>query len=301
LSWAEETLSVDDLELIFVQSIGGRMMDVRYQGTSLLFQNPDLLPYQPDLKNLQLLPTRTPHFPFPLWGGEKTWIAPDSDWPDGAPHSVLDSGGYSYQKQDKHRALMTSSVCPESSLQINRQVTLIDTNRWSIEHRVTNQGLTPRTVGLWSVLMTQNPVTYYCRTSIGQAPKTVFGNPGNAFRTIDGVGCITCDARQKFKLGIHPVAGVSAARISTSIGDVWIVNHSPVLSDPNAYAHGQALEFFNSGHYDYAELEWHSPTALLQPNDCLTYELDYHVYHGVNGMSDVEMFQLFDSRAVSKP
>ncbi len=28
---------------------------------------------------------------FPLLGGGKTWIAPESDWPAGAPHRDLDS------------------------------------------------------------------------------------------------------------------------------------------------------------------------------------------------------------------
>ena len=35
-------LSMLALELILVPAIGGRMMDIRYQGESLLFQNPDL-------------------------------------------------------------------------------------------------------------------------------------------------------------------------------------------------------------------------------------------------------------------
>ena len=76
--WETRILRQGDLELVLTPEIGGRLMDIRYRDTSLLFQNPDLEGLQADPAKLDRLPTRTPHFPFPLWGGEKTWIAPDT-------------------------------------------------------------------------------------------------------------------------------------------------------------------------------------------------------------------------------
>lgn len=92
--WKLETLRSGDLKMVILPGIGGRLWDVVFQGQSLLFQNRDLEGIVPDLNQLRGLPTRSPQFGFPLWGGEKTWIAPDTNWPDGAPFGALDSGAY---------------------------------------------------------------------------------------------------------------------------------------------------------------------------------------------------------------
>lgn len=295
MPWSEERMVRKDLELTLVPGIGGRLMDIKYQGVSLLFQNPDLVSHVPDLENLKALPSRASHFPFPLWGGEKTWIAPDSLWPDDAPHPTLDSGEYAFEKADSHNAILTSRVCPASSLQIRRQISLNDSNSWTILHRITNLGAQARKVGLWSVMMTRRPASYFCRISPKQIPVTVFGTPEDAFSFIDDIGVICCDEIREFKLGIHPASNVSAARISTDIGDVWLVIRASALGNARDYAHGQALEFFNSGHYDYAELEWHSPAEQLQPGHSFELKLDYSVYLETSKQSPSQMFDMIES------
>jgi len=93
----EHYLINGDLCLVCVPQLGGRLMDVIYKGVSLLFVNPELKDLTPDLTQLHQLPSRAKHIPFPLWGGEKTWVAPESSWPNLAPHPVLDSGSYQLQ------------------------------------------------------------------------------------------------------------------------------------------------------------------------------------------------------------
>lgn len=112
MSWTTTTIGQGDLELILNPDIGGRLMDVVFKGESLLFQNPDLLEHQPDLNRLDQLPSRAQHIPFPLWGGEKNWIAPESNWPQGAPYKILDSGRYALTREDVHSATMISPICP---------------------------------------------------------------------------------------------------------------------------------------------------------------------------------------------
>lgn len=61
------------------------------------------------------LPTRSPHFGFPFWGGEKTWISPDADWGEAAPYPVLDSTPYSVRRQTGRQFELRSEVfrlCP---------------------------------------------------------------------------------------------------------------------------------------------------------------------------------------------
>jgi len=43
MPWPEHKLEQGELELCLLPLIGGRLMDVRYKGSSLLFQNPDLV------------------------------------------------------------------------------------------------------------------------------------------------------------------------------------------------------------------------------------------------------------------
>jgi len=296
LVWATKILKYNDLELILVPGIGGRLMDVKYKGISLLFQNPDLLSHQPDLARLHELPTRAIHLSFPLWGGEKTWIAPDADWPDGAPHSVLDSGQYTFQRHQPLCASMLSAVCPQSKLQINRIIELRDSGNWTIRHQVTNKGSSPRFTGVWSVMMTQTPASYFFRTVAGEIPKIVFGEPEEAYSCHDGIGQINCDMRREFKLGIHPASGTTAARLQTGIGVLWLVNRGRIVEQSEYYAHGHALEFYNSGHYNYGELEWHSPAVHLQPENTVEFELEYQLILEDKACSTAEMFNLIESQ-----
>ena len=289
MSWNTQSLGHGDLELILLPQIGGRLMDIIFRGESLLFQNPDLAGSIPDLERLQELPSRARHLPFPLWGGEKTWIAPDTCWPDGAPYPVLDSGEYSFRRLGEHNVEMSSQVCPISNLQITRTVELQLPDRWSIEHRVLNTSKEPRKVGLWSVMMTKRPAAYFFPAGNDQEPKTVFGEPGHAYTRSNGIGQIRCDAQREFKLGFHPASGVSAARIAGEKQDVWILNHVDTLSHQHDYAHAQALEFYNSGHYHYGELEWHSQALLLQPEHSHQFTLGYQVFAAMDDVSPAEM------------
>lgn len=65
---------------------------------------------------------------FPLCGGGKTWIAPESDWPACAPHRDLDSLPWQVLDTwcDAHSMgiEVRSPVCSVSGLQLTRRLTL---------------------------------------------------------------------------------------------------------------------------------------------------------------------------------
>lgn len=298
-NWPEYILKNNELELCLVPDIGGRLMDVRYKGASLLFKNPDLLSCLPDLSRLNELPSRAKHLSFPLWGGEKTWIAPDADWPDGAPHATLDSGKYALEKHLNNAVTLTSEICSKSNLQICRHITLSNSSQWTIRHQVINKGTMSKRVGLWSVMMTLSPANYLFRISNGHTPTTVFGNPGGAFSCDGDIGQITCDARREFKVGVHPPAEITVARIPSIQGVVWIINKGLVAKHAAKYAHGHALEFYNSGHYDYGELEWHSPMVLLPPEQSYEFELRYQIMEEDENCSVAEMFNSIEQQSWS--
>src|SRR5262249_59132483 len=80
---------------------------------------------------------------FPLWGGDKTWLAPQARWTEGVPFLDLDSGAYELAIEqagpDVARARMTSRVCRETGVQITRTVTMkAGETAWTIDHCLTN-------------------------------------------------------------------------------------------------------------------------------------------------------------------
>lgn len=293
--WTEKILRHGDLELVLIPGIGGRLIDVVYKGTPLLFRNPDLHGQHPDLMTLDQLPSRATHIPFPLWGGEKTWIAPESQWPNGAPYPVLDSGPYKLSDINACSATMISSVCPESGLQIRRTITLTSTDSWTIEHLVTNQGVVPRSVGLWSVTMTKNPAIYFFTAQAEQSPCTIFGDAENALSIEKGIGLINCEAMQEFKLGAHPATPLAAARLVTEAGAIWLITRPDALDTATQYAHGHALEFYNSGSYHYGELEWHSPMKILKPEKSHSFNMSFKVIMEATHQDPLQVYQLIEA------
>ncbi len=289
--WSREKLAWGDLELALVPGIGGRVMDIVFHGTSLLFQNPDLAGLVPDLSALGDLPSRTPHLGFPLWGGEKTWVAPDSAWPDGGPHPVLDSGPYVFTRTGTRAATMRSAVCPVSHLQIERTVTLRGPDSWSVRHHLSNRGSQPIRAGIWSVAMTRRPARYYYRSAPGQRASRVFGDPADADMGSGTIGCIACDGMREFKLAAHPSSGLSAARIARDDRAVWLVAETAPPGPAADYAHRHALEFYNSGHHDYGEIEWHSPCETLAPGRAMDFEVIFRVLLEARGRTPAEIFE----------
>lgn len=262
--WKQETLKSGDLELIILPGIGGRLWDVVFQGRSLLFHNSDLKSFIPDITNLRGFPTRSPQFGFPLWGGEKTWIAPDTKWPDGAPYAALDSGPYEIAGGSKAHITLQSVVCRQSKLQITRELRIIDGATWSIQHTVTNHGRHDRDVGIWSVMMLNHKARIGV-TSQDLTPTKVFGDPDGFLSTHNaGIVC-DCNERGEFKVGIENRSAHTLIRLDHDDKPVWMSCDTPPPTPADRFAHIHPLEVFNSGDYPYCEAEWHAPLQTLSP------------------------------------
>lgn len=273
--WTFQQLHCDDLHLEILPAIGGRLWDVRFQGRSLLFQNRDLLDLPIDLSDLTALPTRSPQFAFPLWGGEKTWIAPDTAWTGGAPYPQLDSGAYQIVSQSERQTELASRVCPISHLSVTRQITLVSGHEWEIQHTVTNHGSSPRTTGVWSVMMIDTPA------KIGVAMPTpkvepVFGEAGSCISIAGKNVVATCDRLQEFKVGLPNPDGKTLLKCGQD--GPWLMCSVPVPQSQGSYAHGQPLEIFNSGDYPYCEAEWHSPARPIVPGETLAFQQRFHAW-----------------------
>ncbi|WP_240535005.1 hypothetical protein [Notoacmeibacter marinus] len=273
--WAVLQLQMNDLDLTMLPGIGGRLWDVTFQGRSLLFQNPDLDGLPIDEANLAGLPTRSPQFGFPLWGGEKTWIAPDTSWTDGAPYPALDSGAYQVASSSDDHVEMTSPVCPICHLAVTRRITLKTANSWTIDHAVTNHGHSPRLTGIWSVMMIDAPA----RIGVAMENPTihpVFGSAGPLVSRYRGCVVANCSRKQEFKVGLPNPGGETL--IGFDKGELWMMCSVPKAEQGDRYAHRHPVEVFNSGDYAYCEAEWHSPAVKLMRGDTLNFQQEFRIW-----------------------
>jgi hypothetical protein len=267
------------LELVILPGMGGRLWDVIFQGRSLLYQNPDLLGLPLDEIDLAELPTRSPQFGFPLWGGEKTWISPDTAWADGAPFSALDSDPFRVTSQDKAHIELTSQICPISHLSVTRRITLKSADAWSIQHSVTNHGHASRATGIWSVMMINTPA------KIGVAMNDpeihpVFGDAGSLVEQAANCVIADCGKQQDFKVGLPNPNGEALIKISKS--GPWMLCSTRPPSPDDSFTHQYPFEIFNSGDYPYCEAEWHSPKSNLARAETLRFRQDFEIWPNSN-------------------
>ena len=273
--WTVLHLDADDLRLTLLPGVGGRLWDVELCNQSILFQNADLYGLTVDETRLCGLPTRSPQFGFPLWGGEKTWIAPDTAWANGAPFPVLDSGSYTITSRTNTHVEMASAICPASHLSITRRVYLISNASWGIVHRVTNHGKQHRPTGIWSVMMLDTPAAIgLAQDEATFAP--VFGScDGKVITHAHGVTAV-CNTQQEFKVGLPNTDGKTLIRCGKN--GPWLTCCVPKPKSQDEFAHQHPVEVFNTGDYPYCEAEWHSPLQTLAPQETMQFQQVFKIY-----------------------
>jgi hypothetical protein len=275
--WNVTTINSNNLSLDILPNIGGRLWDISYKGTSLLFKNEELVGQPVDIEKLDQLPTKSPQFGFPLWGGEKTWVAPDNEWLAGAPFPVLDSAPYRVTKTNNYMITMQSEICPLSGLQIVRKITLLDDHSWTIDHEIINNSARKKFVGIWSVLMLKRP----CRISLtideekGVVP--VFGDGQGEYEIVNTKLIARCDRPKEYKIGMNNSCGKVHMEYNSKRDKINLTCETIATSSNSKYAHGHDFEIFNSNDYEYCEVEWHSPADTITPNESINYRQNFTI------------------------
>ena len=269
--WPAIALARGDLRLHLVPAVGGRIMGIAVGGRELAFQQPEragVLPRSAERADLGAWRTR---LGFPLWGGGKTWLAPESRFPAGAPHPDLDSGAYGVRvladRPARIAVRLDSPICRDTGLQVTRLVDMAAHRPgWRLVQRALNRGETAWTGGLWEVLMLRRPVRVRwpaSRTAVlpGKADP-------HAGRLAAAGGTVVCDRPAEFKLG----AALARGWIAAQQGDLGYLRRFPLF--PHAhYPHGGPAEVYNAGRYAYAEVESHGPAVTLAPGEATTLTL----------------------------
>jgi hypothetical protein len=286
--WPALRLRQGPLELFVVPAVGGRLMGMRHDGDELAFVNP-ALKGRIASEDPAVWAELCGEWSFPLWGGGKTWIAPESRWPGAAPHRDLDSGAYKVVQtwSDEHTmgVELESPICSQSGLQIHRRITLdAASSTWSTVHALTNRGSIARECGIWEVLMLNRPARIEIpirdgMTELHDVVRQIAGKgpiddlcETDIVHLRDHLLSVECERAVEYKFGVAQPAGEIRVILPGRAGAHHYRRTS--LLDPLAqYAHGTPIEVFNAPRLPYFEIETHAPLAQLKAGERVEYEI----------------------------
>lgn len=270
--WDGFELHSGDVSVGIVPAIGGRIMSLIFKGQELLYVDPSSAGRVYPVATWNDLSKAKKDLGFCVWGGDKTWIAPQTSWLEGVPPLDLDASSYRIDWEGS-TAVMSSVACRETGLQVIRKISL-ENEKVFLSETLRNCSSAPVTKGLWNVTQVARP----CHFSIPSLP--------GAFRdyhfedaslpaythVLDpdlGILNIDCTRSDLFKIGGEPSKGeldILLNREGRSILWKKVFDHRPGA----VYAHGSKVEVFNSAVSPYAEIELHAPLVTLRPDDEVT-------------------------------
>ncbi|WP_308635733.1 DUF4380 domain-containing protein [Paenibacillus silvisoli] len=266
-------------ELTVLPAVGGRIIGFGLDGINLLWQNERLEGHRPsyEASSPEELRSLRASNPILLYGGEKTWLAPQSDW-GGTPYVDLDHGEYvceivrgEDEQSGSVTLTLTSPVCRETGLQLVRTLSFAEGARYiDIEQRLINRGSVQVTKGLWQVTMLNRNGTAH----IPQGPELeaavpiplLNGEDADVSHTADGWTMVV-DNSLMYKLGFMTDGGRASAVYEADNGKTYALTKTFTVEPGRKYPHGTVVEVYNSSEYPYYELEVHSPAYTLNPGD----------------------------------
>lgn len=279
--WVESGL----LTLVLVPQVGGRIMGLRWGQQDLFWVNDQLAGRAVDVRTLQNPTVDKAELGFLLWGGNKTWLAPQDHWLQALPFVDLDSGAYEVEILSEEAnpwvtISLTSPICRESSIQITR-IVKVNATGWSITHKLQNWGDRPASWGIWSNTMVRRPAQVFLplgpSSAFANGVKT-FANEGDSTTVRSWVvahqkdmAVIHCEMPAKFKFGVDSDQGVvlTVTRLEGWRCLGWITQFAAFPGEP--HGHGCTAEVFNAAAYDYLEVEVHSPVRSLASGESFTF------------------------------
>lgn len=287
LGWRALWLRGADFALALVPEVGGRIFGLEWHGRQLAFANPDLVGRMENVAALADVRARKRELGLVLWGGDKTWLAPQSRWTDGAPFLDLDAGAYEVAIEaapaGSAEVRLSSPVCRESGMQIERRIRAAPGDPgWQVTHLLRNCSSHKVAWAPWIVAMYRRPAQVFLPTRADSSyPEGVKTYPeegesreirSEVVARVGDAARIDCSGNRRFKFGTDAAVGSALAVLEVpGRGRVGIRKQVPTFH-PRPYAHGCVAEVFNSEQYPYFELEMHGPVVELAPGE--SFELE---------------------------
>ena len=277
-NWKAYELSADKLK-IGVIPLGGRIISLEFCGEEFFFVQEEHAGDKFDFTNLSVeeLEERKKVMGFRLWGGDKTWVAPQSKWRLDIPPLVLDAGWYDVELQGQ-RIKLRSPLDPETGLQISREITLHINNELELKQIFYNHSDKDIEWGIWDVSQILRNI-YVCIPV--EVDKIVpYPEEGDSVKMLDklvhsGEGdwtSIHCNAPIHFKYGAIPNRGhILTFKKSKLKNNFLIMERTFNLSPDAKYAHDVVVEVYNSPTMNYSEVEVHAPLQTIAPGKSVEY------------------------------
>lgn len=266
INWKYYQLNSQDLKLSLVPAIGGRILSLSFQGQELLYRQENLVDEVYDFNGKNLLEEKK-RLGFRLWGGDKTWVAPQAAWELGIPPLELDAGQYTIHPVE-YGYRMESPHCRETGLKIIRQVLLIG-SQVHLTESILNISDKRVSCGVWNVTQIKRPCYFHIpahqdaiRSYHHEDPTLP---PVEDLLWKDDQYKIECSNNQLFKYGGFPQQGSITTLIPRIDGSMISWRRAFEMDITADYAHRSAIEIFNSPDQPYAEAEVHAPSVDLKP------------------------------------
>jgi len=263
--WEGYRLHVGDISLGVAPQIGGRIISLTFEGEELFFVQKEHQGEIVDLENADDLRAKKKELGFRLWGGDKTWVAPQSEWWEKIPPLDLDAGQYDIEVGPTD-VVMTSPICRETGLQIIRRVELKEDGTIILDQTFRNTGNKPIERGIWDVTQILRPFDVYLPAQSEQIrayQDEGFIEDAETKRSQEGAWVkVSCDDSTQFKLGGMINQGKIIA-LRKGKEDYLCFERTFSINTEASYAHDAIAEIYNSPTYNYLEIEVHAPLIQL--------------------------------------
>ena len=272
--WEACELSADDLKLSVIP-LGGRIISLEFLGEEFFFIQEEHAGESFDFHGFskEQIEIKKKELGFRLWGGDKTWVAPQKKWSQKIPPLALDGG--SYQREIRGASLiLRSPLDPETGLQICREITIEKGNRLELKQSFYNHSQEVIEYGIWNVSQILRELHVYIPVS----PEKIisYADEGDSEALLkevcaplgNGWTSIRCDEPLHFKYGALPQKGrILSLKPYRSKNSFLVMERLFDLEPKASYAHGASVEVYNSPTMNYAEVEVHAPLQRLSPGE----------------------------------
>ena len=269
--WKGYQFSAGDLSLCIVPSIGGRILSLRFCKEELFFIQEEHAGETFDFDYVENLMAEKRKIGFRVWGGDKTWVAPQGKWKGNIPPIVLDAGKYDIEIQGR-KIKMLSSLDRETGLRISREVEILASDRLELRQGLHNASNEVVKRGIWDVTQMLRDI-YVCIPvpSMEIIPYPQEGKSKHYLSQVvstpsEGWSCLTCDSDLHFKYGANPKQGRVITLKPCQKKNNFILMERIFKVEPEAqYAHKGSVEVYNSPTMNYSEVEVHAPLWEIPP------------------------------------
>ncbi len=279
--------------------LGGRIISLRFCDEEIFFYQKEHAGDSFDFSGFskEELDIKKRDLGFRVWGGDKTWVAPQNAWSEAIPPLTLDAGHYQTKIESDGISLL-SPVDPETGLQISRKISIHANNKVILKQGFHNLSKEVIQKGIWNVSQVLRDVFVYLPTR----PEEIiaYPNEGDSLSLQNEIiqsqakkwSRIRCNEAKHFKYGAKLEKGFVVTVKPLAVKNNFLLMKRLFSVDTEEkYAHNVSVEVYNSPNMNYAEVEIHAPLLSIQPGESV-YHSQTWSFQKVQ-QNDIDQISLF--------